>query len=56
MVFSDASLSSMAQLKPHTQEEFRQVHGVGEAKCRTYATAFLSCIGDWEQANGTKKG
>ncbi len=56
MVFSDASLSSMAALMPHTQEEFRQVHGVGEAKCRTYAAAFIGCIRGWEKANQTKKG
>ena len=44
VVFGDASLRDMARKKPATPEEFRAVHGVGEAKCREYAEAFLEAI------------
>ncbi len=48
MIFSDATLSHMAGVRPHTAQEFLSVHGVGEAKCRAYASAFIGCINDWE--------
>ena len=48
MIFSDAALSSMAELLPHTEEEFMQVNGVGAKKCRDFADAFIACIAGWE--------
>lgn len=44
IVFSDKSLKDMAARKPRNEEEFLQVNGVGENKCRKYGTAFLQVI------------
>ncbi|MEA5261027.1 DNA helicase RecQ [Arcicella aquatica] len=41
VVFSDATLSDMAQKKPLTQLEIMNVSGVGEQKYRQYGEAFL---------------
>ncbi len=42
MVFSDASIRDMARRKPHSREEFLNVHGVGEKKWERYGKEFLS--------------
>ncbi len=44
IVFSDKSLKDMAARKPKTQQEFLEVNGVGENKCKKYGEAFLGVI------------
>ncbi len=44
VVFSNATLQDMAQKKPKTLREFKQVSGVGELKANWYGKAFLECI------------
>ncbi|MBN2725222.1 MAG: DNA helicase RecQ [Deltaproteobacteria bacterium] len=44
VIFSDASLLSMAQLKPSSPDEFIEVHGVGKTKLKKYGEIFLSII------------
>ncbi len=44
MIFSNATLSSMASIRPINDYEFLQVHGVGEAKAESYGDAFLEEI------------
>jgi len=43
-VFSDRALRGMARMKPSTPQEFLQVKGVGQKKCRQYAESFLAVI------------
>ena len=45
IVFSDATLRAMAELRPATAEELLQVPGVGPAKLERYGGAFLSELG-----------
>ena len=51
MVFSNATLSDMALRRPHTEEEFIEVSGVGLVKAGKYAEAFIEAIRDWELKN-----
>ncbi|MBQ3262921.1 MAG: RecQ family ATP-dependent DNA helicase [Oscillospiraceae bacterium] len=44
MVFSDATLRSMCEVRPTTMGEFLAVSGVGETKAKRYGEAFLACI------------
>ena len=44
VVFGDAALRDMARKVPSTPEEFREVSGVGEVKCKRYGPAFLAAI------------
>ena len=44
VVFGDRSLREMAAGKPATLEEFLDIRGVGEKKCRKYGPAFLDVI------------
>ena len=48
VIFSDKTLKDMAAKVPHTPAEFRQVHGVGEAKLEHYGSIFLKAIAEWE--------
>ena len=50
VVFGDAALLDMARRKPATPDEFLQVKGVGEKKCRQYAATFLAAISEYAQA------
>lgn len=50
MIFSDASLADMAARRPHTLEEFLQVHGAGEAKTRRFGPLFLEAIRVFESS------
>ncbi|EQC50489.1 DNA helicase RecQ [Bacteriovorax sp. DB6_IX] len=43
-VFSNRTLEDMAERLPRTQEEFLEVHGVGQKKCQKFADDFLSII------------
>ncbi len=47
MVFSNATLTEMAALRPLTMEEFLQVPGVGKVKAERYSRVFLQAIQDW---------
>jgi ATP-dependent DNA helicase RecQ len=44
VIFSDRSLIDMAERRPQTAEEFGEVHGVGAAKLKDFATIFLRAI------------
>ncbi|MDT8375786.1 MAG: DNA helicase RecQ [Mariprofundaceae bacterium] len=44
IVFGDATLMHMAQLKPETSEQMLEVNGVGQVKLERFGEAFLSAI------------
>ena len=44
VIFSDRTLIDMAEKRPQNQDEFAQVHGVGAAKLKDFAGAFLNAI------------
>ena len=52
VIFSDRSLADMAHRQPHTNDEFAQIHGVGEVKLRDLAETFLAAISDANIAPG----
>ncbi len=45
VVFGDRSLRDMARLRPKTQAEFLEVHGVGQKRAADYGELFLAAIG-----------
>ena len=47
IVFSDTTISDMAQKKPISQAEMMQVTGVGEAKFNRYGQVFINAILDF---------
>jgi len=49
VVFSDKTLRDMAAKVPQNGVEFRQVHGVGEAKLEAYGSVFLREITNWKE-------
>ena len=46
VVFSDRSLLDMAQNRPTTEDEFAEIHGVGQAKLKKFAAPFLAIISE----------
>jgi len=44
VIFSDRTLIDMAEKRPRNKDEFSQVHGVGAAKLKDFAEAFLNAI------------
>ena len=48
MIFSDATLTDMARLRPTRQYEFLEVKGVGRVKSEKYGERFMACIRDFE--------
>ena len=50
VIFSDKTLKDMCAKVPKTVAEFRQVHGVGDAKLEAYGPIFLREIGEWTTA------
>jgi ATP-dependent DNA helicase RecQ len=44
VIFSDRTLREMAERAPHTEDELRDVNGVGEAKLARYGAAFLEAL------------
>jgi ATP-dependent DNA helicase RecQ len=44
IIFSDKSLVDMVRLKPRSTSDFAQVNGVGAAKLKDFAEAFLAAI------------
>ena len=55
VIFSDKTLKDMAAKVPHNPVEFRQVHGVGEAKLEHYGSIFLTAIEEWEESGRSAK-
>ena len=51
VVFQDPSLEDMAMKYPITQEELRNVHGVGEGKAKKYGKPFVAFIGTYVEEN-----
>ena len=47
IVFGDAALRDMARKKPITEEDFLNVKGVGEKKCRQYGQKILEAIKEY---------
>ncbi len=48
IVFSDRSLRDMASRRPHTDDEFLEVSGVGASKLGKYGERFMQAIADFE--------
>ena len=46
VIFSDRTLIDMAALRPHDLDSFAQVNGVGAAKLKDFASAFLGAIAE----------
>jgi len=46
IVFGDATLIHMAQLKPETAEQMLDVNGVGQVKLERFGQAFLAVLRD----------
>jgi len=44
MIFSDRSLEDMAREKPRNETAFAEIHGVGAAKLKDFAEAFIGII------------
>jgi len=49
IVFGDAALRDMARRRPSTPEEFLEVNGVGEKKCKEFGPAFLAVIKEYSR-------
>ncbi len=47
IVFGDATLRDLARRRPSSLENFLQVQGVGQKKCKDYGTLFLKHIADY---------
>lgn len=46
VIFSDATLKEMIQVRPKTLTQMRAVHGVGDTKLQQYGNQFLQLIND----------
>ena len=53
VVFSDATLTDMAEKRPHDRVSFLAVDGVGETKQSLYAERFLAAIRDFVNSGDT---
>ena len=51
VVFGDATPRDLCRRLPRTPEEFREVKGIGEKKCRQYAGPFIDAIRQFEQGS-----
>lgn len=49
IVFSDASLSEMAKLKPKNEKDFLKIKGVGDKKLKQYGKIFIEKIKEFDQ-------
>jgi len=54
-IFQNATLDSIARLRPRTPAELLTVSGVGEVKLAKYGEGFLAVIRDWERQQGGEK-
>ena len=48
IVFGDATLIHMAQLKPSNNHQMLEVNGVGQVKLERFGDAFLTCLNNLE--------
>lgn len=55
VVFNDAVLRSLAQVRPSTLESMRLISGVGQKKLQDYGEAFLNVINGYCQAEGVSQ-
>ena len=51
VVFCDAALRDMARRRPSTPDDFLEVKGIGQAKCKQYGKVVLAAIKDYCHAN-----
>jgi len=51
VVFSDHTLHEMARYFPSTQNEFRQISGVGESKLQHFGDSFLAVIKSYKETH-----
>lgn len=49
VVFSNHTLTDMAQRRPATLEEFLEVSGVGQVKADRYGEVFMAAIAEWKR-------
>ena len=47
IIFSDATLTDMARIRPETYSQFLSVKGVGKTKADQYANRFIACIREY---------
>jgi ATP-dependent DNA helicase RecQ len=52
VVFGDATLRELAQVRPTSLEKMRPVYGIGEAKLRDFGSRFLAVVLDYCRRNG----
>jgi len=50
VIFHDTTLTAMAQQKPRNESEMLALPGIGEAKLKRYAPAFLTVIAEFKNA------
>ncbi|MBB6669637.1 DNA helicase RecQ [Cohnella nanjingensis] len=50
VIFHDATLKEMCELRPTTENEMRRVKGIGDAKFAKYGKAFVSLIREYDDA------
>ena len=55
IIFSEPSLTDMANQFPITLEELSQIHGVGQGKARKFGQKFIDCIADYVQENDIER-
>ncbi|MCC3375477.1 DNA helicase RecQ [Cohnella sp. REN36] len=49
VIFHDATLKEMCELRPASEHEMRRVKGIGDAKFAKYGRAFVSLIREWAE-------
>ena len=54
-IFTDHTLSELAQCKPRNNEELARIHGVGKAKLVSLGPIFLEAIAAFTPQNGTEE-
>ena len=55
VIFHDATLMAMMEMRPHSHEQLERISGVGERKLAAYGDAFLAVIHEYEhQTSGGK--
>lgn len=55
IIFTDTTLTEMAEEKPLTEEDFLAISGVGKAKLDNYGDVFMEAIESYGKKNSTKK-
>ena len=55
IIFSEPSLTDMANQFPVTIEELSQIHGVGQGKARKFGQKFIECIKQYVDENNIER-